>query len=198
MATRQKRTTARTRSLSRQIFLGCFVIAFSFWIFIASYTLPMYLNQWQVSSLEILLYSPRYLSTNDENAIRIALENTHDQAINATVRLVNDGTIFSFLGSKTNVFFSGVIEGHEQINRQILVFIPLSNNVLGNTTGLSLQGNIENTYWDEELPIRIAPIPNIGSIGNYLNGIFLAVVGSAMGLIVDVLRQSLQPNRRNK
>lgn len=198
MATRQKRSNTRNRRLLRQVLLGCFVITISAWFFIAFYTVPTYLNQWQVSSVKILLYSPRYLSANDENAIRIALENTQDQVVNATVRLVNDGTVHIFLGSENNVFYSGPIEGHEQINRQLLVFFPISNNALGNMAGLSLRGSVGNTSWEEELPIRIAPIPKIKSIGNYLNGIFLAVVGSAMGLIVDMLRQSLQPDRKKK
>jgi len=198
MTTRQKRKPARALNSLRPLLMGCFVIAFSCWIFIASYTLPMYMGQWQVSSLKILLYSPRYLSVNDENAVRICLENVNDQVVNITIRLANDGTVISFLGSKTNVFYSGAVEGHEQINRQLLVFIPLSDNVLGNTAGLSLQGNIENTSWDEKIPTRIAPIPKIKSIGNYLNGIFLAVAGSAMGLIVDVFRQSLQLEKGKK
>lgn len=198
MAARQKKTSTRTRSLPRQIYLGCFVVAFSFWIFIFSYTYPVYVNQWQVSSLKISLHTPRYLSVNDENVIRISLENTHDQTVNANVRLTNDGTVISFLGSETNVFYSGFIKGNSQVNRQLLVFIPLSDNVLGNMTELRLHGNIENASWDKKLPLRIAPIPNIKSIGNYLNGIFLAAFGSAIGLINDALRQSLQPNGKKK
>lgn len=198
MVKKRKKTHARTRSLSRQVYLGCFVITLSVWGFILNHNNSVYMGQWLVSSVRISLHSPLYLSANDNNTLRIALENTDDQDVNVTVRLGNDETIAGFWGKETNVFYTGTIEGREQINRQLLVFIPRADNVLGNMTGLSLQGNIGNTSLNEKLPIRMAPIPKIKSIGNYLNGIFLVVIGSAIGLLNDLLRQSLEIDKKKK
>jgi hypothetical protein len=198
MATRQKPSKIQARRFLRQLYLGCFVSAISIWIFIYFYTVPTYFKEWHISSVKVFLYSPRYLSVNDENVVRFALENTQDQVVNATVQLVNGGTVPSFLGSENNLLYSGPIRGHEQINRQLLVFLPLSSNMLGKMAGLGLRGTVGDVSWAEDLPIRIAPVPRIQSIGNYLEGIFLAVVGSALGLINDILRQFLQSDRVKK
>lgn len=198
MTTRNKSSKGRSHKFLRQLYLSCFVIAISLWIFVAFYTIPVYFGEWQVCSVKVFIYSPRYLSVSDENVIRIALENTQDEVVNVTFRLVSDGNVHIFLGSENNVFYSGPIEGQEQIDRQLHVFFPLSRNVLGNLAGLKLHGGVGNTSLDEDLPIRIAPVPRMGSIGNYLNGIFLAVVGSAMGLLNDILRQSLQIGGKKK
>lgn len=196
MAKQRKRMLSPARNLLRQVYLGCLVITLSVWGFIFFYTYPVYVGQWLVSSVRISLHSPVYLSANDDNIIRISLENTENQPVNVVVRLSNDETIVGFWGKETNILFTGTVEAHEQINRQLLVFIPGVDNILGNVTGLSLQGVIGNAPLNEELPIRIAPIPKIKSIGNYLNGIFLIVIGSAIGLLNDLLRQSLQIDKK--
>lgn len=198
MATRRKASKVHARKFLRQLYLGCFVSAISIWIFINFYTVPTYFREWQVSSVRVFLYSPLYLSVNDENVVRFALENTQDQVVNATVHLVNGGTVPSFLGSENNVVYSGTIGGHEQINRQLLVFLPLSSNMLGKMAGLGLRGTVGDVSWARDLPIRIAPVPRIQSIGNYLEEIFLAVVASALGIINDILRQFLQSERGRK
>lgn len=198
MTTRNKSSKARSHKFLRQLYLSCFVIAISLWIFVAFYTIPVYFGEWQVSSVKVFLYSPRYLSVSDENIIRIALENTQDGVVNVTFRLVSDGNVRIFLGSENNIFYSGPIEGQEQIDRRLRVFFPLSRNILGNMAGLKLRGGVGNTSLDEDLPIQIAPVPRMSSVGNYLNGIFLAVVGSAMGLLNDILRQSLQIDGKKK
>lgn len=198
MTRRQKRTSARLPSRVRRVFLAFFVITFSFWTFVLFYTLPMQISRWRISSLEILLYSPRYLSVGEENAMRIALENTDVTPVNATIRLVNNGPTAGFLGAETNIFYSGIVEGKEQINDQLLVFIPLTPAVLGHVIEMGLEGDIGETPWEEELQLHVAPLPKIKSIAKYLNGIFAAMFGSAVGLINDVFRPFLQPVRKKK
>lgn len=198
MTRRQKRPYVRLQSRAQQIFLSLFVITVSFWIFLLFFTLPMQINQWRISSLEILLYSPGYLSANEENIIRIALENTDEHAVNATVRLINDGQTASFFGAETNTFYSGIVESKEQISRELLIFIPFTEGILGNAIDMSLQGKIEDVSWNEKLQIRVAPLPKIRSIAKYLNGLFLTVFGSAMGLIIEAFRPSLQSFRKKK
>ncbi len=198
MAKQRKRTPPRARNLPRQVYLGCFVISLSVWGFILFHNNSVYMGQWLVSSVKISFHSPLYLSANDNNTLRIALENTGDQDVNVTVRLGNDEMIVGFWGKETNIFYTGTIEGREQINRQLLVFIPRADNVLGNMTGLSLQGNIGNTSLNEKLPLRMALMPKLRSVGNYLNEIFLVVFGSAFGVVNDLLRQSLQIDKKKK
>jgi hypothetical protein len=159
------------------LFLG------GFWLLVASYTIDSYSNQWDVGSVKVRMFAPKYISPNEEEEIRFSVENGSSDQAQVTFKLVSDGPLMSFgASSENNDFYSGQIERKGQVNHQMKVFFPFDRHqptpILNQGTGLSLWAAIGNAELQKiaNLPLNTAPIPKARAITNYLGALLAALV----------------------
>lgn len=207
MATRKKKSATRAARPRPQRLLwwlltAVLVVMVSFWAFVAFYTIQKYSDHWQVPPVRVLVSSPKYLSANEEEEIRFAVENNHDSNVDVAFRLVNSSPLLGFLASEgTNVFYAGPVQSQEQVNRQLKIFFPLdisqANNVLGKVAGLALWGSVGNTPAQKiaDLPIGIAPIPWAKSLSNYLG---TALAGLVLWLSKELWDQTKELGKKTE
>lgn len=197
---KKKRKKGRIRRLDwrRGIPLFFFVVFFILVSFIIAFVFPSYVISQQISSVSLSLYMPKYLAANDENLIRAAIENTGEYPVTVMVRLSNQGPPMSFVGSETNTLYSGVVESHEQINRQLSIFVPLADGTLNHTVQMILQANINGIPWEETLQFQIMPAPYLRSAARHLNALLLGLIGSVVGWIIEEFRDTFRPSERQR
>ena len=170
--------------------LAGLVVMLSLWAFVTWHTIQRYYDQWEISSVSFLVSSPKYISANEEEEMRIGVGNSRSNDVEVVFRLVNNGPLIGFLGvEKGNSIYSGSLQSQEQVNRQLKIFFPWdvnqANDVLGKIARLSLWGSVDNTPLQKvaDLEIMIAPVPWAKSISNYL--------GTALGGLVLWLSKEL-------
>jgi len=117
-----------------------------------------------IPPLGFLVDAPEFLPWGEEENIRVSVENKHDNDVQ--VKAGMSGSMMPvFIGgpSGTNIFFNGMIQKREQIQRQVSVSIPGGLDLIrvrGQIVGLSLGGSVDgHDFGPQELPIRLAPIP---------------------------------------
>jgi hypothetical protein len=128
----------------------------------------------ETTPIKFLVHAPAFLAVNEEDTIRIAAENQGDTKIQSRYRL-NGNSLPVFVGGQggTNVFFDGVCQKGEQIERQVRIFIPFDPAMFdptaadGYPAGLAITVSLNNRDSGiQELPIRIAPVPMHNTISN--------------------------------
>ena len=191
MATFPKKKQARTSQLrSKRLFpkllLAMFVVVISIWGFVSYYTFQTYTDELLLPRIKIWVSAPKYLSTNEEEEIRFAIENLDDKDIQANFLMVNGSSIKSFLGlDQSNILYSGKIKSQEQVNQHLNIFLPWESN-RDEIIGFSLWGGIDGSEVQkiDDLEMGIAPVPWSRSLSNYLG---ITLVGLVFGLIKNSL-----------
>ena len=142
-------------------------------LFLGNYTLPRYSAHWDFSPVTLWVSSPHYLVVNEDEELRISMKNESDNSILASFRLETNNNIPVFIEQDgTNLFFSGVIRGSEQIERRIKIFVPYdfgrgrTNDTLGKDIVLTLWGGlgIQKPKQIAELHLSTAPIPRLQAL----------------------------------
>jgi len=159
-----------------------FLLLVGFWAFVTSYTIDSYSNEWQVGLVKVRIFAPKYLSPNEEEEIRFAVENFAPDHAKVAFKLKSDGNLMSFLGSpENNDFYAGKVEIQSQMSRSMKVFVPFDRHyptqILNKPTGLSLWAGSDSgdLHWISNLPISTAPIPKAKAITIYLGALLGAL-----------------------
>ncbi len=181
MASRKKKNNGFQPSRLFWFLLATITVTVSIWAFLFSYTIQKYSVLFSFGSIRVLVFSPKYLSPNEEEGIRFAFENPNANAMAVTFRLENNSAIPGFVGlSDNNFIYSGVVESQQQINRQMKVFFyaGISQELLHHVSRLTLWGRIDGSPAEtKNLEIYLAPIPWARSLSNYLGAVLLGLGG---------------------
>ena len=173
---------ANIKKLRWRAIMLLFFLLFVFWAIVTSYTIDSYSNEWQVGLVKVRIFAPKYLSPNEEEEIRFAVENVAPDHAQVAFKLKSDGNLMSFLGSpENNDFYAGKVETQGQMSRNMKVFVPFDRHqktqILNKPTGLSLWAGSGNgdLRLISDLPISTAPIPKAKAITSYLGALLAAL-----------------------
>src|ERR1043165_3081356 len=195
-----KKNRLTFQSLMRWGLSALIVVLFSFWFNAAFYTYQKYSDEWVIPPVKVRVFSPKYLSSEEDEQIGFSIEN-NDPAASANVafRLRNDGPLLNFpISSGNNELYTGVIQSPEQVYRQINLFFPYSINKIrdmrGRSLGLRLQGKVADSNPQfKELAMGISPIPYAKSLSQYLG---LALFGLITWLAKELWEQAKTVGKR--
>jgi hypothetical protein len=174
--------------------LAAFVVVISFWAFVSYYTFQTYSDEWLLSQVKILVHAPKFISANEDEEFRFAIQSLENADISVLLFLVNGGSSKSMLGlTQSNFIYSGKVRTQEQVNRHLKIFLPWEGDSRP-FIGLSLWGGVNDTPPEKiaDFPIGSAPIPWAKSMSNYLG---IALVGLVFGLFKDLLDQFLEDKK---
>lgn len=173
----------RPKLLLRWFLLAALVVVVSVWALATFYTIQKYSQSLSFSPIRALVFSPKYLSADEDEELRFAFENTSANTVDAIFRLENNGTLPGYLGLlESSIVYSGTVQSQEQINRQSKVFFHLDparfGDLFSQVSQLSLAGSIDNsTAQKKNMDIYFAPIPWAKSLSNYSGTVLLGLVG---------------------
>lgn len=159
------------------ILLAALVVVISVWAMITPYAMEKYYASIPLDPIRALVYSPKYLSANEDEEIRFAFENSSANPVTVTLGLENNSTRTGFLGlQESNLVYSGTVFSRQQVNRQTKVFFFVDPSQLGNidtqVSRLGLWASIDNARFEQkDLDIHLAPISQARSLSYYLGGI---------------------------
>jgi hypothetical protein len=183
MASRKKKSNGFQPSRLFWFLLAIITVTVSIWAFLFSYTIQKYSVLFSFGSIRVLVFSPKYLSPNEDEEIRFAFENPSANVVTVTFQLENASVLPGFLGlQESNTIYSGAIQSQQQINRDIKVFfgvnIPRWGELPTRISILSLLGSVENLPVEKkDLEIYLVPIPRARSISKYLSAILTGLGG---------------------
>jgi|YNPBryantNP2012_1023418.scaffolds.fasta_scaffold08999_2 hypothetical protein len=176
-ARKKQNTQIPLQRLLLWILLATLVVVISIWGMIAPYAIEKYYAPVSLGPVRALVYSPKYLSANEDEEIRFAFENPSANPVIATFGLENNSALTGFLGLlESNIVYSGTVSSRQQINRQAKVFFYVTPVQFGEidtrVPRLGLWASIDNsTFEKKNLDIYLAPIPLARSLSYYLGGI---------------------------
>jgi multidrug efflux pump subunit AcrB len=144
-----------------------FIILILLCALVGLYSLPSIDFHSEDQGLRVSVFAPQYVSADQEEEIRFAIENQTDNAADVTFNLIGDRNQMAFLArSGSNEFYSGQVRSKEQIDREVKVFFPRR---LAKDAGLSVSGTKNKSgLKDIKLPIYIAPVPKAKALTYYL------------------------------
>jgi hypothetical protein len=174
--------------------LALAIVIFSLWAFTFSITIQKFSETRMFPPLSVLVYSPKYISPNENESIVFGVHNGQNSDISAKLRLIGDNSQPCFIkGERTNTILEGQINSLSQINQNLTVLYPWDmsqTGKLGRIAGLSLWGEIGNgSATKQELPIRIAPLPWIRSLKYYSGLSMFPFVAFFVYVVIDKIRQ---------
>lgn len=176
---------------------GVLVLSFTLVLYGRYKLSPMQVWELEITPIKFLVHSPAFLAVNEEEVIRVAAQNQGDTKVQSRYRL-NGNSFPVFIGGQggTNVFFDGVSQKGEQIERQVRIFVPFDSTMFDPTAadgfpaGLVMTVSLNNRDSGfQELPLRVAPVPMHNTIFNW-SAIFFGVF--ILGSIKDRLGISVQ------
>lgn len=195
---RKNPTTFKWKNIIFWFLLSIWVILISLWVFVAWFTIEPFLYKSYLPPVQVILSAPNYISVDEDAEIRFAVSNVKGQDVHVSFQLMYEGSFLAFLGLEgSNVIYSGPVLSQKQLNRQIKVFYPRQDGILGTGAGLSLWGSIDNAPLQEiaDLKIGIAPI----SRSTWLrNNIGILVVGLTSWLLNKLWDQIKEPVTKTK
>jgi hypothetical protein len=152
-----------------------FIILLTVWCVTCYFAFKKYIDQYRISPVVISLVSSAYLSPNEDEEIRFALDNIDDKKSDVTLSMICDRSTLLFMGlSANNDIYKGTIQSREQVNRQMKIYFPFDitqgRTPLGKNARLSILGGLGNATSNviAELPISISPIPKNKYLASYL------------------------------
>ena len=183
MPARTQNTKIQPQYLLRWFLLAAVAIIFSVWALATFYAIQKYSESLSFSPIRAFVFSPKYLSVNEDEEIRFAFENPIANTVSVIFGLENNSALPGFLGLlESSTIFSGTLQSRQQVNRQAKVFFHADLTRLGEMFNrapkLSLWGSIDNLPAEKKnLAIYFAPIPSARSLSNYLGTVLLGLVG---------------------
>lgn len=181
MTSRKKKNSGFQPSRLFWFLLATITVIVSIWAFLFSYTIQKYSVLFSFGSVRVLVFSPKYLSPNEDDEIRFAFENPTANSIDVTFRLDNNSGMPGFLGLlDNNVIYSGDVESQQQINRQMKVFFytGIFQEPSHHVSRLILWGRVDDSPPEtKKLEIYLAPIPWARSLSNRLGVVLLGLGG---------------------
>lgn len=196
MPRRTQKTKLQPQYLLRWLLLTAVAIIVSVWALATFYAVQKYSESLSFTPIRALVFAPKYLSVNEDEEIRFALENPSTNPVSVIFGLENNSTLPGFLGLlESSLVYSGTIQSRQQINRQIKVFFHADLIQLGETfkqvPQLSLWGSTDNLPAEKKnLEIYFAPIPLARSLSNYLGTVLLGLVGLLFREAWDQVKKS--------
>jgi len=201
MPSRTQKIKIQPQPLLRWLLLAAVAIIFSVWALATFYAIQKYSKSLSFSPIRALVFSPKYLSMNEDEEIRFAVENPSTNPITVTFGLENNSTLPGFLGLlESSTVYSGTVQSRQQINRQTKVFFYADLSRLGETFNqvpqLSLWGSIDNLPAEKKnLEIYFAPLPSARSLSNYLGTVLLGLLGLLFREAWDQVKKSGRKKR---
>lgn len=201
MPSRTQKTKIQPQHLLRWFLLAAVAIIFSVWASATFYAIQKYSDSLSFSPIRALVFSPKYLSLNEDEEVRFAFENPGTKPVSVTFGLENNSALPGFLGLlEGSTVYSGTVSSRQQINRQTKVFFHADLTRLGETFNqvpqLSLWGSIDNLPAEKKnLEIYLAPIPSARSLSNYLGTVLLGLVGLLFREAWDQVKKSGRKKR---
>jgi hypothetical protein len=127
--------------------------------------------------IRLFVYAPHYLSQNEDEELRFAIENNQSNDTQVSLLLTNGNSGAAFLGlNESNLIYSGIIFPHQQINRQLKIFFPIDVKTLGNPVSLYLLTSInQGPPSKTELQLDISPIPYTRRLSTLLGAAWIGV-----------------------
>lgn len=182
---RRKHPTKLTTQHNPLVFIKVvFGVLTAFWTFLFSLTIQSYNLKVAFPSsgspiIQLFVYAPHYLSQNEDEELRFAIENTQSDDIQATLLLTNSDAGIGFLGlNESNLIYSGTISPQQQINRQLKIFFPIDVKTLGNPVNLNLLTRInQGPPSKTELQLDMSPIPYTRRLSVLLGTAWVGVFG---------------------
>lgn len=197
-AREQKQTKSQSqRLLHRVILVTVAAVVFSVWVVATFYVFQKYSASLSFSSTRALVFSPKYLSLNEDEEFRFAFENPSPNPVDVTFGLENNSARLGFLGlQESNIVYSGTLQSRQQINRQAKVFFPFDLAQFDQSPKLSLWASIANAAVEKkDLDVYLAPFPLARSISNYFGTVLLGLVGL---LLRDLWEQVKKSNGKKR
>lgn len=193
---KKKQTKFQPQRLARWFLLSAAVVIVSAWSVTTFYAIQKYSAVLSFGPIRALVFSPKYLSINEDEEVRFAFENPSAIPVSVTFGLENNSTLPGFLGlQESSTIYSGTVQSRQQINRQAKVFFHADLTRLGETFNqvpqLSLWGSIDNSPAEKKnLEIYFASIPSARSLSNYLGTVLLGLVGLLFREAWDQVKKS--------
>jgi len=199
MPTRKKNKTRLgfyfSRSLGLLVAVWVMVIIIGAVIGFFISPLQRYAESLLFGSIRALVFSPKYISLNEDEELRFAFENPTANAVTVTFGLENNSALPGFLGlQESSIIYSGTIQSRQQINRQTRVFFHTDLSRLGELSAqvprLGLWGSIDGSPLEKkDLEIYFAPLPFARSLGNVLGTAFVGLTGLLAREVWDQLKK---------
>jgi len=199
MPTRKKNKTGLgfyfSRSLGFLVAVWAMVIIIG--VVIGFFTSPLqrYAESLLFGSIRALVFSPKYISLNEDEELRFAFENPTTNAVTVTFGLENNSALPGFLGlQESNIIYSGTLQSRQQINRQTRVFFHTDLFRLGELSArvprLGLWGSIDGLPIEKkDLEIYFAPLPFARALWNALVTVFAGLTGLLAREVWDQLKK---------
>lgn len=176
---KKKKSKFQPQRLVRWFLLSAVVVIVSAWAVTTFYAIQKYSAVLSFSPIRALVFSPKYLSPNEDEEFRFAFENPSADSVNVSFGLENNGALSGFLGlQESNIVYSGTLQSRQQVNRQSKVFFPMDLVRFDQAPKLSLWASIPNAAVEKrDLEIYLAPIPLARSVSNYFGTVLLGLAG---------------------
>lgn len=182
---RRKHPTKLTTQHKPLVFIKVvFGVLTAFWTFLFSLTIQSYNLKVEFPSsgspiIQLFVYAPHYLSQNEDEELRFAIENTQSDDTQVSLLLTNSNAGIGFLGlNESNLIYSGTISPQQQINRQLKIFFPIDVKTLGNLVNLNLLTRInQGPPSKTELQLDMSPIPYTRRLSALLGTAWIGVFG---------------------
>lgn len=174
--------------------LASAIVIFSLWAYTLSITIQKFSETRDFPPLSVLVNSPKYISPNENESIVFGVQNVQNSGVSAKLRLVGNKSQPCFIkGERTNTILEGLIQSRGQINQNLTVLFPWDvsqTGKLGRMAGLSLWGEIgSGSATEQELPIRIAPLPWIRTLKFYSGLSMFPFVAFFVFIVIDKIRR---------
>ncbi len=197
---KKKKTKFQSQRLVRWFLLSAVVVIVSVWAVTTFYAIQKYSAALSFSPIHALVFSPKYLSANEDEELRFAFENPSAIPVNVRFGLENNGALPGFLGLESSTVYSGTVQSRQQIARQSKVFFYADSTRFGEmynqASKLSLWASIDNSIIEKKnLEIYLAPIPLTRSLSNYFGTALLGLGGL---LFRDLWDQIKKPTRKKR
>lgn len=177
------------------IVLSCLVELSAIESYLVYYTMDSFSRWWFVSPVSVSLSSQRYLSPNEEEEMRFAIDNSSLNDAKVIFRLLKGERLVQIRSENgDSTIYDGEMPSQTQVSRNLKLVAMWDKGFLGKPipAQLSLWGAANNDVATqerqvlkriEELPISILTIPNAKTIRNSFYVVVIGFVGWLIKLL---------------